>query len=185
VLWTKGAAPPGQLRDHFLSLRPHRHSGAVFLIELDVTGDGAPEVFLNKELRHPSLGWLVYSPSSAGYRYLGELAFDPARIRYGAEENELVVLRSEPKVVAYHRIDASGIRLLREVDWSMNWSRLGWPEKEKMAAWRSDVDFEILTLSVEELEEDPETAVWKELGTGGERATSVDFSLAVSGDGSR
>jgi hypothetical protein len=185
VAFTKAPTARRNLFDHFQGERPFRTSPSVYLLELDVTSDGVAEIILNRELRHNSLGWLVYSPSTAGYRFLGELTFDPHRIRYDAEANQLVVLRSEPKVVAYYRIDASGIRQLREVDWSMNWSRLGWPEKEKMAAWRSDVDFEILTLSVEELEKDPETAVWKELGTGGERATSVDFSLAVSGDGSR
>lgn len=173
------APTPRNLFEHFMGERPFRHSGSVYLFELDVTGDGVREIFLNKELRHSALGWLVYSPAADGYRLLGELALDPARIRYSAADAQLVVLRSEPDVVAYYRVDASGIRQVREIDWSMNWSRLGRPEQERMDAWRREIDFEILTLPVEELEADPVNAVWRELMSNGERATAVDFSRAV------
>lgn len=91
----------------------------IYRMELDVTGDGQPELFLSLDqtLGNGGQEWLVYSPRPDGTTldYLGYMGFHPGGFSFDPETREFKVwgrISGSEGFVMTYQIDASGIHEL-------------------------------------------------------------------------
>lgn len=123
----------------------------IYRMELDVTGDGVPELFLSSEESKGVGGqeWCVYSPrpDTNSYHYLGRIVFHVYGFRYEEETGEFFVWMrysgSEGNVVSY-RTDASGIHGIRSSPRLVYGSPEHEQEWEKFTKWRQETTIEIM-----------------------------------------
>lgn len=95
----------------------------VYRMELDVTGDGKPELFLSTTWNggRRGLQWVVYSPQPDGtYRPLGVIEFAYTSFYYSAKSSTIFVpINGEPgagPAFAYYHIGADGISEITETN---------------------------------------------------------------------
>ena len=124
----------------------------IYRMEFDVTGDGAPELFLSSEDSKGVGGqeWCIYSPRSeeASYDYLGRLFFHMYGFRYDKDTGDFFIWfrhRASEGQVASLRIDATGFHsgshgspllVSGEPEHEQEW--------EKFVKWRETVAIEII-----------------------------------------
>lgn len=126
----------------------------VFRIEIDVTGDGVPEVLLaNTTLAGTSglQGWHVYSKAGDGrYRYLGVGEFSYLLFKLTDDGSKLMAYYKSDvgkgTIIAY-RIDAAGFHELERQDGvvaeSDDWKQFG--------VWRTRVGLKVLAAEFSEV----------------------------------
>jgi hypothetical protein len=123
-------------------------------MDLDVTGDGTPELLLAKALRHGQM-WSVYERVGEGqYRYVGEVGFPYWAFMLRTDPVTLVApyaLDDGTRGVATYLIDSSGIRRLSAEDAS----KPGAPTHEDFVAWRKKVGLKVAAASLDDVEKSP------------------------------
>ncbi len=108
LLLAAPAAPqqPRTLLEHFFAQdRQGRQWKALMRVDLDVTGDGQPEVFLTGSAGWGKSGsyWTAYSCAETGFSVLGErLLFHPGFFVWRPESREIVVL--QPIQISRYRL---------------------------------------------------------------------------------
>jgi TPR repeat protein len=140
------------------------HACRILRMEMDVTGDDQPELFLTGSCLAGNAGatWHVYTPTrQRTYRCLGEVFFHFKGFRYD---------RSQSLLIAYHRLGggeggfeyshlgADGVRGLRQSDVVSTESPEFHEEWERMQRWRSSGPV-VTGADLKELSTNPET-VW-------------------------
>lgn len=86
---------PPSLADHFLKrLRLAKQESSdqesVWLIEVDVIGDDAPEALMTTSANSSGAGFMVYTPKSSGYRFIGSVPIQPGTFRLDAKDRLLI-----------------------------------------------------------------------------------------------
>ena len=139
----------------------------VMRIDLDVTGDGTPELLLANSQAGGNSGldgWYVYSPSEleGEYRFLGQIGFSYRRFRVSGDASRILVwyTRSDTgsSLVTFRATSTGFVEVSRRAVTSAD------DERALCDAWREKVGLEVLSVDVRGLAEaDPE---WIDLLTG-------------------
>ncbi len=181
---TRGTVAETTLLGHFHAQRVLGPRGFIYMLQVDLTGDGEREVLLNSEVWNRNLPWLIYTQDGGAYRYLGSLAFDYSRIRLDDEQKVVRVLRRSPKVLEEFKIDASGVRKLKTTDWSRNWAGIGAPELQAMKAWAAAMGLQVLMAPFPD-QESVDAMIWRKFETEEVVTPSVTVTKALVKDASR
>lgn len=125
----------------------------VLRLDIDVTGDGQPELLLALASRHRQ-AWSAYSWTGVNQlKYLGEVGFPYWGFLLEADPTRLVAayeLESGQPGVATYEVDASGIRLLSLDDGSDPDAPI--PD---FSAWQKEVNLRVPGASLGDVLQDP------------------------------
>jgi hypothetical protein len=122
---------------------------SIFRMELDVTGDGVPELFLSQSQNAGPAGnwWMVYSPQGDGtYRFLGDLVFHRKLFSFDDEKMELTALGGQSAsqaILSVYRFHSDGIEVMSQEELSMMSEAAQdarrdfeeWGERERPVVW--------------------------------------------------
>ncbi|MFI5118066.1 MAG: hypothetical protein ACHP8B_15350 [Terriglobales bacterium] len=156
----------------------------VYRMELDVTGDGKPELFLGTtwDTSRNGMLWAVYTPQADGrYRPLGVMTFGYHVFYYSANGSFMCNLvhtgSTEPGLTYYH-VGADGI-------WDITETYSGDSEADlaKMDAWQKQGRPPVYVDTLADLKTSA-TPQWKDADTGGIASSlgRLDASVTESGD---
>ncbi len=152
-----------QLLEDFLTVLqiPTDIPSKVFRMDMDVTKDGAPELFLGTSYLGGAFGqsWVVYTPDSDGiYRKLGTLAFHYEGFYYSTDESRFSVyvrIGSQTGGFRRYRVNSEGFQELTEPFGSLE------EEKKKVEAWKKEDRPRRYSVYLKELRESA-SPVWRD-----------------------
>jgi hypothetical protein len=122
----------------------------VLRMDLDLTGDGVPEMLLSKALSDGRSGeqeWLIYAKAGEGqYRMLGILDFSFQTFRF-TEQQKLLVYDKGLGVLATYRLDATG----PHEESRQAGVAAGGPEWAAFKSWREAAHLKVLSADLQDL----------------------------------
>ena len=177
------AAPPS-LVQHFAGKRLATkgalgESELIWLIELDVTGDGVPETLLAASSGSGEAGFMIYTQSGEGYRFIGSARFRPLTFRFDAKEKLLIDEDpAHPDSFLAFSITESGARRVRRPGLPDNpvWVAA---QREAARRFRDQCAGQIMAAPYAFFEADPAHAAWRSLVNDAPAAPATIFSKSV------
>ena len=155
---------------------------SVMRLDLDLTGDGSPELLLSNSQGTGNSGteeWYIYTPIGNGqYNFLGTVNFSHLGFQ--------VTTDSPPRVIAYYRVgpgkaeidtfnvDSKGVHLLSKQTGLTD----GGPEFAAFAAWRRQVKLRVLNSNLGTLASNAQSP-WTDLFTGAKVSDAGLTGLSV------
>ncbi len=133
-------------------------------MDLDVTKDGKPELFLATSYLGGAFGqsWVVYTPEASGkYRRLGVLAFHYEAFYYSSQEDRFSVyvrVDRERGGFTRYRIGPEGFKQVAEPYGSLD------AEKNKVEAWKREGRPPLYWTSLDELRKSS-SPIWRDSAT--------------------
>lgn len=151
----------------------------ILRIDIDVTGDGRPELLLAKAERLGQL-WSVYEQAGdQRYRLLGEVGFPYWAFMLKEKPTVLVAPYSfddGTSAIATYQIDSGGIRRLSLEATTTPGSLV----HEDFVAWRKKTGLRVAATSLDDVETDPSPRWEDELGGRGERIEGIGGLLGLT-----
>lgn len=154
-----------------------RRQYEILRMELDVTGDGQPELLLGKAdptLPSGEMTWFMYQRiGDTAFRPLGNLDFSHLLFRVEATQpSRFRVIAPELGMAVVYEIDVSGVReVLRESLGDLDTA-------DALRMWRQDVALQVLSASREEVVSQ-DVVMWRNLLDGADAIASSLRNLTV------